>query len=124
MIKCSNSINAFCLIDLDTAVELGCKWNDAKHGPMRICWPDTILTRGKYTEKSDLMLVGQMLKQPELPYLDESGDLFAEQLLTKSMSVEGPCTTGMSGFSPEYGIMHNTQLSVCCLTLQDIVECV
>ena len=35
------------------------------------------------------MLVGQMLKQPELPYFDESGDLFAEQLLTKSVSVEG-----------------------------------
>ena len=64
VIKCSN--NAFCLIDLETAVELGCKWSDAKHGPKRICWPDKILTRGKYTEKSDLMLVGQMLKQPEL----------------------------------------------------------
>ena len=58
VIKCSN--NAFCLIDLETAVELGCKWNDTKHGPRRICWPDKILTRGKYTEKSDLMLVGQM----------------------------------------------------------------
>ena len=86
VIKCSN--NAFCLIDLETAVELGCKWDDAKHGPKRICWPDKILTRGKYTEKSDLMLVGQMLEQPELPSLDESGDLFAKQLLAKTMSVE------------------------------------
>jgi len=86
VIKCSN--NAFCLIDLETAVELGCKWNDAKHGPKRICWPDEILTRGKYTAKSDLMLVGQMLKQPELPSLDESGAHFAEQLLAKAWSVE------------------------------------
>ena len=29
-----------------------------------------------------------MLKQPELPSLDESGDLFAKQLLAKSISVE------------------------------------
>ena len=34
------------------------------------------------------MLVGQMLEQPELPSLDESGDLFAKQLLAKTMSVE------------------------------------
>ena len=86
VIKCSSS--AFCLIDLETAVELGCKWSGAKHGPRRICWPGKILTRGKYTEKSDLMLVGQMLRQPELPSLDESGDLFAKQLLAKSISVE------------------------------------
>ena len=86
VIKCSN--NAFCLIDLETTVELGCKWSDAKHGPRRTCWPDNILTRGRYTEKSDLMLVGQMLKQPELPSLDESGDLLAEQLHAKSISVE------------------------------------
>ena len=86
VIKCSNS--AFCLIDLETAVDLDCKWSDAKHGPRRICWPDRILTRGKYTEKSDLMLVGQMLKQPELPSLDESGHLFAKQLLAKSISLE------------------------------------
>ena len=86
VIKCSN--NAFCLIDLETAVELGCTWSDAKHGPRRSCWPDNILTRGKYTEKSDLMLVGQMLKQPELPCLDETGDLFAEQLLANPTSVE------------------------------------
>ena len=86
VIKCSN--NTFCLIDLETAVELGCKWSVAKHGPRRICWPEKILTRGKYTEKSDLMLVGQMLKQPELPSLNESGDLFAKQLLAKSISVE------------------------------------
>ena len=86
VIKCSN--NAFCLIDLETAVELGCKWNDAKHGPRRICWPDKILIRGKYTERSDLMLVGHMLQRPGLPSLGESGDLFAKQLLAKSMSVE------------------------------------
>ena len=88
VIKCSN--NAFCLIDLETAVKLGCKWNDAKRGPKRICWPDEILTRGKHTAKSDLMLVGQMLKQPELPSLDESGVHFAEQLLAKAWSVESP----------------------------------
>ena len=86
VINCSN--NAFCLIDLETAVEMGCKWNDAKHGPKRICWPDEILTRGKYTAKSDLMLGRQMLKQPELPSLDESGAHFAEQLLAKAWSVE------------------------------------
>ncbi|DBA76279.1 TPA: hypothetical protein ACH3X1_009994 [Trebouxia sp. C0004] len=51
VIKCNN---AFCLTDLETAVELGCKWSDAKHAPKHICWPDKILTRGKYTEKSDL----------------------------------------------------------------------
>ena len=34
------------------------------------------------------MLVGQMLKQPELPSLNEAGDLLAKQLLAKSISVE------------------------------------
>ena len=34
------------------------------------------------------MLVRQMLKQPELLSLDESGAHFAEQLLAKAWSVE------------------------------------
>ena len=67
-------------------MEMGCKMRSVV--PKRICWPDKILTRGKYTEKSGLMLVGRMLKQPELPSLDESGDPLAKQLLAKSISVE------------------------------------
>ena len=62
--------------------------SDAKHGLRSICWPDKILTKGRYTEMSDLMLVGQMLKQPEVPSLDETGDLCAQRLLAKSISVE------------------------------------
>ena len=121
VIKCSN--NAFCLIDLEAAVELGCKWNDAKHGPRRICWPDKILTRGKYTERSDLMLVGQMLKQPELPSLDEYLVIFLlSSCWPNQCQRRALCT--MSGFSPEFRVVHNTQLSVCCLTLHSVVECV
>lgn len=86
VIKCSN--DAFCLIDLETAVELGCKWNVKYHGPHCIGWRNNILTRGRYTAESDLALVGQLLTDPELPPLGESGCLFAEQLMSKSMSLQ------------------------------------
>ena len=50
-----------------------------------------------------------MLKEPELPSLDESGDLLAEQLQAKSISVESAM---VHVFSPEFAVMHDTQLIV------------
>ena len=61
----------FGLIDLETAVKLGCKWNVRKHGPYRNAWTENTLTRGRYTAESDLALVGQLLTEPGLPPLGE-----------------------------------------------------
>ena len=87
VIKCSNTM--FCLIDLETAVKLGCKWNITKHGPHRNGWTENTLTRGRYTAESDLALVGQLLTEPGLPPLGELGSLFAEALMAKSLSLQG-----------------------------------
>ena len=87
VIKCSNTM--FCLIDLETAVKLGCKWNMTKHGPHRNAWTENTLTRGRYTAESDLALVGQLLTEPGLPPLGELGSLFAEALMAKSLSLQG-----------------------------------
>ncbi|KAL3154317.1 hypothetical protein ABBQ32_013801 [Trebouxia sp. C0010 RCD-2024] len=86
VIKCSNTV--FCLIDLETAVKLGCKWNIRKHGPHRNAWTGNTLTRGRYTAESDLALVGQLLTEPELPPLGELGSVFAEDLMAKSLSLQ------------------------------------
>lgn len=79
----------FCLIDLETAVKLGCKWNVTKHGPHRNAWTESTLTRGRYTAESDLALVGQLLTEPGLPPLGELGRCFAEALMAKSLSLQG-----------------------------------
>ena len=87
VIKCS--ADAFCLIDLETAVKLGCKWDIGKHGPHRNAWTGNTLTGGRYTAESDLELVGHMLTEPGLPPLGEFGCLFAEDLMAKSVSLQG-----------------------------------
>ena len=87
VIKCSD--DAFCLIDLETAVKLGCKGNIGKHGPHRNAWTENTLTGGRYTAESDLQLVGQLLTEPGLPPLGESGSLLAEELMAKSVSLQG-----------------------------------
>ena len=86
VIKCSNE--TFRLIDLETAVILGCKWSVRQHGPHRMGWRNDTLTRGRYTAGSDLALVGQLLTEPGLPPLGECGSLFAEQLMAKSLSLQ------------------------------------
>ena len=86
VIKCGN--NMFYLIDLETAVNLGCKWNIGKHGPHRNAWTENTLTRGRYTAESDLALVGHLLTEPGLPPLGELGSLFAEELMAKSLSLQ------------------------------------
>ncbi len=86
VIKCSNE--TFRLIDLETAVILGCKWSVRQHGPHRVGWRNNTLTRGRYTAGSDLALVGQLLTEPGLPPLGESGSHFAEELMAKSLSLE------------------------------------
>ena len=68
VLRCSN--DAFCLIDLETAVKLGCRWSTRQHGPHRNGWRNNTLTRGKYTAESDLTLVGQLLTAPGLPPLE------------------------------------------------------
>ncbi|KAL3157970.1 hypothetical protein ABBQ32_012371 [Trebouxia sp. C0010 RCD-2024] len=86
VIKCSNE--TFRLIDLETAVILGCKWNLRQHGAHRVGWRNDTLTRGRYTAGSDLALVGQLLTEPGLPPVGESGSLFAEELMAKSLSLQ------------------------------------
>ena len=86
VIKCSNE--TFRLIDLETAVILGCKWNLRQHGAHRVGWKNDTLTGGRYTAGSDLALVGQLLTEPGLPPLGESGSLFAEELMAKSLSLQ------------------------------------
>lgn len=86
VIRCSSG--AFCLIDLETAIKLGCRWNTRQHGPHRNGWKNDTLTRSKYTAESDLTLVGQLLTEPGLPPLDELGRQFAEQLMAKSMPLQ------------------------------------
>ena len=87
VIKCSNTM--FCLIDLETAVKLGCKWNITKHGPHHNARTENTLTSGRYTAESDWALVGQLLTEPGLPPLGELGSLFAEALMAKSLSPQG-----------------------------------
>ena len=87
VIKCSDTM--FCLIDLEAAEKLGCKWNMTQHGPHRNAWTENTLTRGRYTAQSDLALVGQLLTEPGLPSLGELGSLFAEALMAKSLSLQG-----------------------------------
>ncbi len=86
IIKCSN--DSFCLIDLETAVRLGSKWDIRQHGPHRSGWRNSILTRGRYTAQSDLVLVGQLLTEPGLPPHGELGGQFAQELMAKSMSLQ------------------------------------
>jgi len=86
VIKCGS--DAFCLIDLETAVRLGCTWSIREHGPHHNAWTETTLTDGRYTAESDLALVGQLLTEPGLPPLGESGHLFAQELMAKSMSLQ------------------------------------
>ena len=86
VIKCSNE--TFRLIDLETAVPLGCKWSVKQHGPHRVGWKIDTLIRGRYTASSDLALVGQLLTEPGLPPLGESGSHFAEELMAKSLSLQ------------------------------------
>ena len=59
-----------------------------QHGPHRFGWRKITLTRGKYKAESDLILVRQLLMEPGLPPLDELGSQFAEQLMTKCMSLQ------------------------------------
>ena len=86
VIECSNE--TFRLIDLETAVVLGCKWNVRLHGPHRMGWRKNTLTRGRYTAASDLGLVGQLLTEPGLPLLGEVGSRFAEELMAQSLSLQ------------------------------------
>ena len=86
IIECSNE--TFRLIDLETAVVLGCKWSVRLHGPHRMGWRNNTLTRGRYTAASDLGLVGQLLTEPGLPPLGEFGSRFAEELMAKSLSLQ------------------------------------
>ena len=86
IIECSNE--TFRLIDLETAVVLGCKWSVRLHGPHRVGWRSNTLTRGRYTAASDLGLVGQLLTEPGLPPLGELGSRFAEELMAKSLSLQ------------------------------------
>ena len=86
VIKCSN--DAFRLIDLETAVRLGCKWDVSRHGPKRVSWSQTTLTDDRYTAESDLALVGQLLTDPELPALEQSGSQFSKGLMEKALSLQ------------------------------------
>ena len=52
VIKCSDDV--FCLIDLEAAVRLGCRWDVSKHGPHRVAWTQNTLANNRYTAKSDL----------------------------------------------------------------------
>lgn len=86
VIKCSDE--AFCLIDPEAAVPLGCKWNVSRHGPHRSGWTNDALTNGRYTAKSDLAMVGQLLTDPGLPSLGDGGRQFSKELMAKSMSLQ------------------------------------
>ena len=86
VIKCSK--DSFYLIDLEMAVKLDCTWSIGEHGPRRKAWPENTLTRGRYAAESDLGLVGQLLMEPGLPSLGESGQLFAQELMAKSLSLQ------------------------------------
>ncbi|KAL0033260.1 hypothetical protein WJX77_000951 [Trebouxia sp. C0004] len=64
-------------------------------GRVRICMlrrddPDSchVAQKSLYTAGSDLALVGQLLTEPGLPPLGESGSHFAEELMAKSLSLE------------------------------------
>ena len=86
VIKCSN--DTFCLIELETAVILGCKWNLRLRGPHRVGWENKTLAKGRYTASSDLALVGQLLTDPGSPALGEAGSHFAEELMAKSLCLQ------------------------------------
>ena len=83
VIKCSNE--TFCLINLETAMILGCKWSVRQH---RVSWTNDTLTQGRSAAGSDLALAGQLLTEPGLPPLGESGNHFAEELMAKSLSLQ------------------------------------
>ena len=51
-----------------------------------------------------MALVGQLLMEPGLPPLGETGQLFAQELMAKWLSLQSACT--MSGFSPDFRVMH------------------
>ena len=86
VIKCSNE--TFRLIDLESSVILGCKWSARQHGLHRVGLRNNTLTRGRYTAGSDLALVGQLLTEPGLPPLGESGSHFVKELMAKSLSLQ------------------------------------
>ena len=81
---------AFRLIDLETAVPVDCKWDEAVHGPHRKCWKDIgqVLQRGRFSVTSDLKLVSSLMRSPSLPQLDAAGEQLAVNLLTGIKTVE------------------------------------
>ena len=86
VIRCSK--DSFYLIDLETSVKLGCTWSAGEHGAHRNAWTENTLTRGRYTAESDLALVGQLLTEPGLPPLGETGHLFSQELIANSLSLQ------------------------------------
>lgn len=80
--------SSFRLIDLETAVPLGCKWKQATHGPHRKCWDGmAILNNGRFTASSDLKLVSRLMQASTLPPLDGLGQQLAAALQHGSLSL-------------------------------------
>lgn len=80
----------FRLIDLETAVPLGCNWEELTHGPHRKCWGSAgveILENGKFTASSDLKLVSRLMQVSTLPPLDGAGQQLATALQQGSLSL-------------------------------------
>ena len=88
IIMTSGSI--FRLIDLETAVPLGCTWEEPTHGPHRKCWGSDgmeVLENGKFTASSDLRLVSRLMQALTLPPLDGPGQQLAAALQQGSLSL-------------------------------------
>ena len=80
----------FRLIDLETAVPLGCKWEESTHGPHRKCWGSDsteVLEGGNFTASSDLKLVSKLMQASTLPPLDVHGQQLAAALQHGSLSL-------------------------------------
>ena len=77
----------FRLIDLETAVPLGCKWEEPTHGPHRKCWGSDVLENGNFTASSDLKLVSRLMQASTLPPLDHPGQQLAAALQRGSLSL-------------------------------------
>ena len=69
-------------------MRLGCKWDVSRHGHKRVSWSQTTLTDDRYTAESDLDLVEQLLTDPELPALEQSGNQFCKELISHSIDGE------------------------------------
>ena len=81
---------SFRLIDLETAVPLGCEWQESIHGPHRKCWGSVglgVLENGKFTASSDLKLIGRLMLAPSLPPSDQPGKELAAALQQGSLSM-------------------------------------